>query len=277
MYSVDTDNSGEIDREELKRLMIDLPTRFYVSPETVCLPTDVDLVMKTLDEDGGGTVDYEEWKTWILQHTKKSRSARDKFCAQSEAHHRLDLFIDTIIHISHEVSATLCAEGHELKPGLKTLFQEFDREHTDCLQSKDLSLMVASLSSAHGELTWFQCEKKQCEELAVAIGGEDGKISCDRWVEWMIRGARRPALERAKFASHSRTFKMINTFLESVLIVVRKSNLIMNSLTSKVSGYERASGRHTGGYARANLKLNQNRVKSPGAVKVKGGDPSASV
>ena len=80
----DADNSGEIDKEELERLMIDLPTRFYVSPETVCLPSDVDVVMKTLDADDSGAVDYEEWKSWILKHNKKSRNARDTFASQSD-------------------------------------------------------------------------------------------------------------------------------------------------------------------------------------------------
>ena len=79
----DADNSGEIDKKELTRLMIDLPTRFYVSPETVCLPNDVNVVMKLLDADDSGAVDFEEWKSWIVNHTKKSRSSRDAFAAQS--------------------------------------------------------------------------------------------------------------------------------------------------------------------------------------------------
>jgi Ca2+-binding EF-hand superfamily protein len=246
----DADNSGEIDRTELERLMIDLPTRFYVSPESVCLPEDVDLVMKTLDEDGGGTVDFEEWKQWIVKGAKKSRSARNKFSRKSPAHKRLDLFMDTIIHISHEISAPLCEEGHELRPGLLALFQEFDRNHDAHLEAKDLLLMVEKLSHAHSELQWFDCNEKTSHELTIAIGGETQKISTDRWIEWMIRGARRPALERAKFASHSGQFKIINTFLESVLTVVRKSNLLVESSCSQVKGYERSSGRHTSGYGR---------------------------
>lgn len=142
----------------------------------------------------------------------------------------------------------MCDKGHELRPGLKTLFQEFDREHNNFLQAKDIISMIETLKLSHGELIWFECDKKQSMEIAVAIGGESGQISCERWVEWMIRGARRPALERAKFASHSTAFKRINIFLESVLIVVRKSNLLIDSINSKVAGYQRAAGRHTGGY-----------------------------
>ena len=142
----------------------------------------------------------------------------------------------------------MCDKGHELRPGLKTLFQEFDRENNNFLQAEDIVSMIETLKLSHGELIWFECDKKQSMEIAVAIGGESGQITCERWVEWMIRGARRPALERAKFASHATAFKRINIFLESVLIVVRKSNLLIDSINSKVAGYQRAAGRHTGGY-----------------------------
>ena len=250
----DTDNSGEIDRPELMRLMIDLPVRFYVSPDSVCVPADVDLVMKTLDSDGGGTVDFEEWKSWIVKGIKQSRSARNKYAAQSEAHRRLDLFIDTIAHISHEISAPLCTDVNELRQGLTSLFQEFDRDNDGKLAAKDLLLMVDSLSHAHSELAWFDCNDQASKELITAIGGEMENISLARWIEWMTRGSRRPALERAKFASHSKQFKQINTFLESVLIVVRKSNLLMHSSQSSVAGYVRSSGRHTSGYAGVSAK-----------------------
>jgi len=258
----DADGSGEIDREELERLMIDLPARFYVSPESVCLREDVDLVMKTLDEDGGGTVDFEEWKNWIVKGTKKSRGARDKFASQSDGHRRLDLFMDTIVQISHEISAPLCEEKHELQPGLVTIFEAFDSNKSGELKAKDLLIMVESLAQSHSELTWFECTEQKSKELAVAVGGETQKISLNRWIEWFIRGARRPALERAKFASHSDSFQIINIFLESVLIVVRKSNLLMNSSKSNVKGYERSSGRHTSGYARMS-QSKPTRVKKP--------------
>jgi hypothetical protein len=167
--------------------------------------------------------------------------------------------VDTIVHISHEVSATLCEEGHELTEGLTRLFKNFDQEHNNCLQDKDILSMVKTLSEAHKELNWFNCGLKESQVIATAIGGEEGKISMERWSEWFIRGARRPALERAKFASHSETFYIINTFLESTLIVIRKNNLLLNSATSKVAGYERASGRHTAGYGgRFGSKKNKN-------------------
>jgi Ca2+-binding EF-hand superfamily protein len=245
----DVDGSGAIDRGELQRLMIDLPGRYYVSPEDVCLPGDVALVMKTLDADGSGTVDFEEWKNWVLTGVKKSPASRAKFSAQSPGHLRLDRFMDTIMHISHELSAPLLDNETETVPGLTALFEEYNVAHDGKMVPKELKAMVVELRLKYKEVQWFDVNDNTAAAIVLAVGGGGLRISLENWIQWMVRGARRPALKRARFSSASNQFKVLNTFLEGVLRVVRIRTLKALSASSHVPEYRRGCGRHTSGYA----------------------------
>ena len=250
----DADSSGAIDREELRRLMIDLPGRYYVSPEDVCLPGDVDIVMSALDVDGGGTVDFDEWKNWVLNGVKNTPATRAKFAAQSPAHRRLDRFMDTILHISHELSAPLLNDETETAPGLKSLFEEYNTAGNGIMPPKELKAMIVDLQLKYKEVQWFDVNDNTATAIVLAVGGGGLKISLNDWTQWMLRGARRSALKRARFSSASSQFKILNTFLEGVLRVVRIRTLKALSASSYVPEYRRGLGRHTSGYVRLSRK-----------------------
>ena len=120
---------------------------------------------------------------------------------------------------------------------------------TDVMMSPaDLVHMVESLMLVHKELTWFPPQLNIAQEVVGVIGGGTGSISLDSWTSWMCRGARRPALERAKVSCASPELRRLNTFLESVLTVVRQRALLKITAQSEVEGYRRGAGRHTAGY-----------------------------
>ena len=54
----------------------------------------------------------------------------------------------------------------------------------------------------------------------------NGTVELEEWVTWIIRGAQRPALDRAKFAAHSETFMLLTKFLEAISFVAKKLTLI---------------------------------------------------
>ena len=245
----DVDKSGAIDREELQKLMIDLPGRFFVSPTDMCLPGDVDLVMRTLDTDGSGTVDFDEWKDWVLNGVKKSKTSRASFAEQSPSHYRLDRFMDTIMHISHECSAPLIYDEVHAIPGLTSLFEEYNVSHTGMMTPRELKKMISDLKLRYQEVEWFEVNNSTAAAIVLAVGDSSLKISLHNWIEWMTRGARRSALKRAKFSAASSQFKILNAFLEGVLQVIKIRNLKALSATSRVPEYRRGHGRHTSGYA----------------------------
>ena len=227
----DTDKSGNIDQNELKAMMIDLPLRFYVDPDKIPTPEDVQVVMDALDADDSGEIDFDEWKEWILGNRSMSEQARAKFAAQSNAHFRLNGFVETICQITAEMTAAL-GDDSELRLGLIQIFNETSSSE-DSVGANEIFKMVAALSSQHPEITWFDCDMTMAKTISEALDADgNGTVEVDEWVAWMLRGASRPALERARFAAHSVTFMLLTKFLEAVSTVAKKLTLTANAVPS---------------------------------------------
>ena len=223
----DTDSSGVIDENELKAMMIDLPLRFYVDPKFVPKPEDVEVVMAALDKDGNGEIDYNEWKEWILANRALPDDKRKRFIAKSPAHARLDKFVETIVHITNEMMAPL-GGADELRPGLVEIFNMSAVEGK--VGAKEVKDMVMKLTAKHPEAKWFECTTEMAKTLTDALDADgNGSVELEEWVTWILRGAQRPALERAKFAAYSDTFMLLTKFLEAISFVARKLTLFAHS------------------------------------------------
>ena len=189
------------------------------------MPTqdDVALVMEALDQDKNGEVDFEEWKVWILGNRSMSKEKRAKFCAMSKAHSRLDRFVGTIVQITSEMMAPI-GGAEELRPGLVEIFNMCSVENK--VGAEQIHFMVMKLTAKHPEAKWFECTKVMAKTITEALDADgNGTVELEEWVTWMIRGAQRPALERAKFAAHSETFLLLTKFLDAVAFVAKKLTL----------------------------------------------------
>jgi len=60
--SVDTDKSGQIDAQELEKVMVQIATDMGADPPT---KEDVMEVLEHLDEDKSGKIDFDEFKVLI--------------------------------------------------------------------------------------------------------------------------------------------------------------------------------------------------------------------
>ncbi len=230
-YQFDTDKSGFIDESELKAMMIDLPMRFYVSPEDIPVEGDVSVVMEALDADGNGEVDFEEWKQWIVANRAMDDETRVKFAAQSDVHRRLDKFVSTLVEITEEMVAPL-GDAASLRPGLVQIFREAANGQGS-VGAEEVLKMVNTLSAKHPEVTWFTCSEDMAKTITEALDADgNGSVEMEEWVEWMVRGAARPALDRAKFAAHSKTFALLTQFLEAVSTVAKKLTLLDKAATT---------------------------------------------
>lgn len=223
----DTDHSGNIDQNELKAMMIDLPLRFYVDPDTIPTSDDVEIVMNALDADNSGEIDFDEWNDWILGNRSMSSKQRQKFASQSKSHFRLNSFVETIVKITTEMTLPLGNEK-ELNAGLIDIFDQ-SATPDGHIGPEEIFKMVSILSSKHPDITWFDCDMDMAQTISDALDADgNGTVEVDEWVRWMIRGANRPAIERAKFAAHSDTFMLLTKFLEAVSAVAKKLTVIIN-------------------------------------------------
>ena len=132
---------------------------------------------------------------------------------------------------SEDEMPTSLGEDNQLRPGLIQIFNESSNAE-GTVGADEIFKMVAALSSKHPEVTWFDCDVKMAKTISEALDADgNGTVEVDEWVAWMLRGASRPALERAKFAAHSTTFMLLTKFLEAVSIVSKK--LTLTSKTKK--------------------------------------------
>ena len=63
---------------------------------------DSKLIMAALDRDKNGTIDYEEFRDWILSYSLLSREERREFVSSSQTHARLDWFAGAVVSIARE-------------------------------------------------------------------------------------------------------------------------------------------------------------------------------
>lgn len=225
----DTDKSGSIDKNELKALMIDLPLRFYVDPSKIPTSSDVDTVMNALDADESGEIDFDEWKDWILGNRNMSKKQRETFAAQSTSHNRLNGFVETLIQITADMTLPLGGED-DLREGLVTIFNESATPEGH-VGANEVYKMVAKLSVQNPQIKWFDCNMEMAKTISEALDADgNGTIEAEEWVNWMIRGASRPAIDRAKFAAHSETFMILTQFLEAVANVAKKITLLKKNV-----------------------------------------------
>ena len=112
----------------------------------------------------------------------------------------------------------------ELRPGLVEIFNMCSTE--DKISAPQIHHMVMKLASKHPEANWFECTQNMAKTITDALDADgNGVVELEEWVTWIIRGAQRPALERAKFAAHSETFMLLTKFLEAVVFVAKKLTL----------------------------------------------------
>ena len=115
----------------------------------------------------------------------------------------------------------------ELNDGLIAIFNQ--SATTDGhIGPDEIFSMVSVLSSKHPDVSWFDCDMEMSQTIADALDADgNGTIEVDEWVRWMIRGANRPAIERAKFAAHNETFMLLTKFLEGISFVAKKLTVII--------------------------------------------------
>ena len=221
----DTDKSGTIDKNELSALMIDLPKRFYVNPDIIPTSDDVDTVMIALDADASGEIDFSEWKEWILGNRGMNEKEKATFCSQSNSHFRLNGFVDSICKIISEMTSAL-GDEEELRPGLVEIFNSSSNSD-DVIGDDEIFKMISILTAKHPEIKWFDCDMKMAQTINEALDADgNGSVEVEEWVQWILRGASRPAIDRAKFAAHSKTFMLLTKFLEAIAAVARKLTLL---------------------------------------------------
>jgi len=115
----DTNENGAIDMDELRAMMTAIPYVYTLDVKNAPKPdADSAAVMAALDRDGNGSIDFAEFRDWILAYRDMSSERQKDFAARSQQHARLNWFACAIVTIS------LDEAGHEKK------VEPFAEDHT---------------------------------------------------------------------------------------------------------------------------------------------------
>ena len=94
----DKDGNGSIDCSELKGIITDAMKlgRHGANVEAVPGDDEIEVLMRSLDNDGSMTLDLDEFTAFVMESLSQSEDKRMKFAGRSSLHQKLYLFLDSI-------------------------------------------------------------------------------------------------------------------------------------------------------------------------------------
>ena len=110
------------------------------------------------------------------------------------------------------------------------VFSKFDRDRSGGLDVNEILELMIEIQTVTDDplVNSIKFTYPDAKLVLAALDADgNGTIEVDEWVRWMIRGANRPAIERAKFAAHNETFMLLTKFLEGISFVAKKLTVII--------------------------------------------------
>lgn len=102
----DADGGGTLDKDEVREVLLEMD----FDEETM----DLDAIFEQIDEDGGGEVDFEEFKTWFSQG-KGAVDIKSLRTALQTLRFRINFFKILKVTPTHP---RWCSSAYGLRPGL---------------------------------------------------------------------------------------------------------------------------------------------------------------
>ena len=101
-------------------------------------------IVQSLDSDGNGSVEMDEFVPWLMKGMSKTKEQRQQFAAQGETFQMLIQFMESMT----EVATQMNKQVNRLKPGLTQLFTKYDTTG-EGMSYKDIYAMVKDLSTQY--------------------------------------------------------------------------------------------------------------------------------
>ena len=257
----DTDHNGHLNMKELKKMLINVTANdSSTSSSTTSLFTesDIERIFKAFDVDGSGTVEESEFVDWITSGLSRTKKERAAFALRSELAKKLDIFLTAVfcraqewnkrvlkknIHLKHmighksnpnkkkkkqskekeEQKKLKKEEQNVVHPGIRAIFQEFDKNNNGHLDIDELQQLLKVIPERGGVVIKSDFTSNDCSRVFEAFD-EDGNgiVDEDEFVNWVALGLSQTKESRRKFAKRTVLAAKLERFLTAIEVIISK-------------------------------------------------------
>jgi len=243
----DEDGNQSLDVDELQVLVEDITTKGRVSNGSHYTKRDVAQIMKAFDSDGNGTVEENEFESWIFKGMEQSEKDRRAFKNSGDLALKLDVFLTAITHVcqdNHQLKDNVllgdCGfNENEFRSALHAIFEEFSKTDAKmdvgdgAFNSTELKTMMNDVCSrlfdkkregvrGSNHVLTPKFTKKEIKQV-INIFDEDGNglVEERELMNWIVEGVKRSDDDRVEFAKMSPLAAKLDVFLRGVLSIVK--------------------------------------------------------
>ena len=211
----DPNATGHLGKPELRDLFLHVMSDTSANRRSA--EADAMTVITSVDTDGNGTVEENEFVEWIQKGIAIPYEKRMEWGAANKVQGRLLAFLTAVI--------TYCQDNY-----LRSIFLEFDRDQDGALSKTELvALMVEMKMRSVTQSDLSNSLKSIASDAGIVLLALDsngnGTIELEELTDWLVEGLSRPLEERKKFALQGGVYKRLEIFLLSVEETAEKSGL----------------------------------------------------
>lgn len=241
-----TNATGHLSFDELTHLLQTISVRGQADLRSPWTKKEVQSVLHAFDSDGNGTVEEEEFVSWIVTGLAKTSQNRKTFAKKSLLGFKLDQFLIAIANVCVQYIESHASMGgrrklpgnshakilvgntglseNELENMLHTIFEQYDIDNSHTIEMDELQILVENglkqgrmNTSAMGDTGFTEKDYKSLMHAFDTDG--DGTVDEMEFVSWIMEGSSKTNLERRQFASSSALAFKLNNFLTAMIHV----------------------------------------------------------
>jgi len=272
---------GHLTKDHILRMVQRLAKDHVEARNFTCGEETAELIIGSLDADGNGTIEFDEWSRWIVRGAMRTKEERNRFKEKNEIMRDTMFFLETIATIAKKL--TLNPGVEVLRPALIAIYEDAILTEEGHLYPEDLVQMVAVLKKEHDDLTifndWEDCTSRMASTIVQSLDNdESGSVEMDEFVPWLMSGMSQSDEDRARFASQGTTFALLIQFMESIGCVAKKMEkkirMLLPGVENLFEEYSRPGGVSSGDNIRIMTSEDLQEMIKDLAIKYRG--PQAS-
>ena len=187
-----------------------------------CNDETANILVAALDEDQNGSIEMEEFVSWLISGMSKSKEHRMKFSERGEKFAMLIQFMESVMEVAKKMTneSGMIDDLEEMRPALESMYNKAATSH---MYPKDIQNMITTLSEQHPEIMFVNCKDETANILVAALDeDQNGTIEMEEFVSWLISGMSKSKDHRLKFSKKGEKFSLLIQFMESVMEVAKK-------------------------------------------------------
>ena len=219
-----TTKEGHLYPKDIQNMVTALSEKYPDIMFVDCNDETANILVDSLDDDQNGSVEMEEFVSWLISGMSRSKEHRIKFSEQGEVYAMLTQFMESVMEVARKITNALeIVDFEEMRPALVSMYNNAATTKEGHLYPKDIQNMVTALSEKYPDIMFVDCNDETANILVDSLDDDqNGSVEMEEFVSWLISGMSRSKEHRIKFSEQGEVYAMLTQFMESVMEVARK-------------------------------------------------------